>query len=590
MKRCKDVGNFPRSPPHLYGQTQKNMKDRSLLFSAFFSITMALFAQQPLTPVAVSATEEDRTNIVDNLFDGDLNTRWSANLDPVYATIDLGEVKRFAEVRIAYYKGDQRRAYFDLQRSDDGINWTDIRTGFQSSGTTLEPELFPFEAQEARYLRYVGRGNSASDWSSLTEMTILGGDATSRGDVLHVPIASTASDQDRTNGPANLYDGRLDTRWAAFGNPQYAVLDLGSKKPVHKIKIAFSKGDLRNAYFDIQASDNGTDWTDWDTGMASSGTSLALEQFVLPLRETRYLRYMGRGNSLNEWNSLQELEIYGPGPGNETIHVPVSVDAPIKDRGNIGDNMFDGDLGTRWSAFANPATATIDLGSPKSFNELRIAYYKGDTRQAYFDLQRSDDGSTWTTFATGMASSGTTLGFEPYPFSRQTARYLRYVGRGNSLNDWNSITEMQIIDFDNGEGPGPGTAKVTELVFLFDAAGNQIVRRPPETATALKAKLPPVAATEEGPETVDEPDPFDDGIVLLPNPTKGELAVTWAAEHDGLIEDITVTDLAGKQIPIAKGTDGSRASVDLRDRPTGVYLITFRLKSGRTVGKKIIKD
>uniref|UniRef100_UPI003D34D065 discoidin domain-containing protein n=1 Tax=Maribacter sp. 2-571 TaxID=3417569 RepID=UPI003D34D065 len=162
MKRCKDVGNFPRSPPHLYGQTQKNMKDRSLLFSAFFSITMALFAQQPLTPVAVSATEEDRTNIVDNLFDGDLNTRWSANLDPVYATIDLGEVKRFAEVRIAYYKGDQRRAYFDLQRSDDGINWTDIRTGFQSSGTTLEPEPFPFEAQEGRYIRYVGRGNSAS--------------------------------------------------------------------------------------------------------------------------------------------------------------------------------------------------------------------------------------------------------------------------------------------------------------------------------------------------------------------------------------------------------------------------------------------
>ncbi|RKN78813.1 heparin/heparin-sulfate lyase HepB [Paenibacillus ginsengarvi] len=42
-------------------------------------------------------------------------------------------------------------------------------------------------------------------------------------------------------------------------------------------------------------------------------------------------------------------------------------------------------------------------------------------------------------------SSGTTLDFETYPFpAAETARYVKLFGRGNSTNQWNSITETEI--------------------------------------------------------------------------------------------------------------------------------------------------
>ena len=56
----------------------------------------------------------------------------------------------------------------------------------------------------------------------------------------------------------------------------------------------------------------------------------------------------------------------------------------------------------------------------------------------------SDDDSSWTGIYTGV-SSGTTLDLESHAFANQQARYLRIVGYGNSDNDWNSITEIQIF-------------------------------------------------------------------------------------------------------------------------------------------------
>ncbi len=567
------------------------MKKALLFLLAFLATGISIYAQGNLQPVNVTATNVDGTNVPEHLFDGDPNTRWSALGNPEWVIIDLGSAKSFDEIQISYFKGDQRQAYFDLQQSNDGNNWTNIKTNLSSAGTSWALESFTFTTATARYIRYYGKGNSLNNWNSLTEMVIKG--VSTGGETQHIPINATASNVDGTNVPTNLYDGSPNTRWSSFGNPQYAVLDLGGIKSFNKLKIAFYKGDRRQTYFDIQKSNNGTSWTNVKTGLSSAGDSWDLETFSFSLQEARYIRYYGKGNSSNAWNSIIEIEVYGPNGGSETLHQPINVTATITDGANVAGNMFDGNLTTRWSGFGNPQSATIDLGSPKSFNELRISFFKGTLRQAYFDIQKSDNGSTWTNVQTGLSGSGTTTELESFPFSNQTARYIRYYGKGNSSNGWNSVNEIQIVGSDGGNpdpDPDPDPGNVTKLVFLFDTAGNQIVRKPPSESTALKTKLPPQQVFGEPSEGPEESDPLDDSIAIFPNPTKGDLAVTWNGEYNNLIEKITVTDIAGRAIPVKFDQERVEAKVDLRNHPTGVYLVSFHLTTGRTIGKKILKD
>ncbi|SNR25192.1 Por secretion system C-terminal sorting domain-containing protein [Maribacter sedimenticola] len=106
--------------------------------------------------------------------------------------------------------------------------------------------------------------------------------------------------------------------------------------------------------------------------------------------------------------------------------------------------LTDGNLNTRWSDYGVGKWAQFDLGSVQQFNEIEIAYFKGDERTATFDLQISNDASNWTNVLTDATSNGTTLNLENFNFPIQSARYIRYYGKGNSSNPWNSITEFKI--------------------------------------------------------------------------------------------------------------------------------------------------
>ncbi|MGL6260830.1 polysaccharide lyase family 7 protein [Vibrio sp. WXL103] len=123
-----------------------------------------------LTPVAITASSHDG-NGPDRLFDQDLTTRWSAAGDGEWAMLDYGSVQEFDAVQIAFSKGNERQSKFDIQVSVDGENWTTVLENQLSSGKALGLERFQFEpAVPARYVKYVGHGNTKSGWNSLTEM------------------------------------------------------------------------------------------------------------------------------------------------------------------------------------------------------------------------------------------------------------------------------------------------------------------------------------------------------------------------------------------------------------------------------------
>ncbi|PMH45337.1 alginate lyase [Vibrio sp. 10N.286.49.B3] len=123
-----------------------------------------------LTPVALTASSHDG-NGPDRLFDQDLTTRWSSAGEGEWAMLDYGSVQEFDAVQAAFSKGNERQSKFDIQVSVDGENWTTVLADQMSSGLALGLERFQFEpAVKARYVKYVGNGNTKSGWNSLTEL------------------------------------------------------------------------------------------------------------------------------------------------------------------------------------------------------------------------------------------------------------------------------------------------------------------------------------------------------------------------------------------------------------------------------------
>jgi len=136
------------------------------------SNTNILEAELPIVSVYASSIEGN--NVALNTLDGDLGTRWSADGNGQYIRYDLGEVKMVSSVKIAWYKGDQRNAYFKIRAGTTTSNTENVYNGYSSgsSGTTLELETYTFEPVSARYIRIQGYGNSSNSWNSITELEI----------------------------------------------------------------------------------------------------------------------------------------------------------------------------------------------------------------------------------------------------------------------------------------------------------------------------------------------------------------------------------------------------------------------------------
>jgi hypothetical protein len=128
-----------------------------------------------LTPPgsAVTASTNDG-NVPANSVDRSLATRWSGNGDGAWIQYDLGTLRNVAYVRIAVYRGNERRNRFDLQTSPDGTTWANALLGAQTSGTTTQLETHDIADAPARYVRYVGHMSNVGTFNSLTEVEIWG--------------------------------------------------------------------------------------------------------------------------------------------------------------------------------------------------------------------------------------------------------------------------------------------------------------------------------------------------------------------------------------------------------------------------------
>ncbi|WP_394150481.1 polysaccharide lyase family 7 protein [Vibrio maritimus] len=266
------------------------------------------------------------------------------------------------------------------------------------------------------------------------------------------PVSVVASSHDG-NAPEMVLDGNTKTRWSANGVGESMTFDYGQNVTFDAVKLSFHKGDKRTTKFDIETSLDGATWTKAVTDGESTGKSLNLERFDFPETTARYIRYVGKGNSSSAWNSVTEFV----GVNCKTdfcsdqelpradILKPVLIEATSHD-GNGPERMFDNDLKTRWSANGAGENVTYDYGSVNTFDAVRLAFHKGNARSTLFDIEVSVDGKTWTKALEGGASSGAVNGYERFSFDPVEARYVRYVGKGNSKSSWNSVTEFAALN------------------------------------------------------------------------------------------------------------------------------------------------
>ena len=142
-------------------------------------------------------------------------------------------------------------------------------------------------------------------------------------------------------------------------------------------------------------------------------------------------------------DTITPITIASPSNPHLTIKItPIEVTASSND-GNIPENTIDNNMGTRWSAEGDGQWIQYDLGLNKTLSHVKIAWYQGILQIADFSILTSTDANNWTEQFNGQSQGTDQL--ELYNLnSTTTARFVRIVGYGSSINSWNSINEVEI--------------------------------------------------------------------------------------------------------------------------------------------------
>ncbi len=117
------------------------------------------------------------------------------------------------------------------------------------------------------------------------------------------------------NGPENMFDGKLSTRYSTNVLGATVDFDLGESRTVNRIGTAISDGTERGMMYVLASSDDGINWKEV-VSVKTSGTTDDVEVYDIPETTARYFRMYCCGNTVSgsvdgSWFSITELAFYG---------------------------------------------------------------------------------------------------------------------------------------------------------------------------------------------------------------------------------------------------------------------------------------
>ena len=128
-------------------------------------------------------------------------------------------------------------------------------------------------------------------------------------------IAVEAGDFQTPYLPYNVIDGNIGTMWSAVGNDQWIILELKELFNIQHVKVAFQPGQKKESYFDVLGSNDKENWEPVLSKSISCNFSGDMQVFEFPPskseEEYRYIKLIGQGNSLDNWNFISEFRIFG---------------------------------------------------------------------------------------------------------------------------------------------------------------------------------------------------------------------------------------------------------------------------------------
>jgi hypothetical protein len=234
-------------------------------------------------------------------------------------------------------------------------------------------------------------------------------------------------------------DGNTGTRWSsAFSDPQWLEVDLGSAQNICQVVLNWEAAYAKA--FQIQVSNDNSTWT----SIYSTTTGTGGVQTLNVSGSGRYIRMYGTTRATQYGYSLWEFQVFTTGSGGScgSSNVALNKTATASSLENAGfpaANAVDGNTGTRWSsAFSDPQWLEVDLGSAQSVCKVTLVW-----EAAYataFQIQVSNDNSTWTTIYSTTTGTGGTQALSV----SGSGRYIRMYGTARATQYGYSLWEFQV--------------------------------------------------------------------------------------------------------------------------------------------------
>ena len=201
------------------------------------------------------------------------------------------------------------------------------------------------------------------------------------------------------------------------------------------------------------------------------------------------------------------------------------IEASSEQSGNSAQNAIDGKAISRWSAKGKDEWLEIDLGNYKSINAIEMAFFKGDERTQEFSVYIEGSRILYD-----VKSSGKTLGLQRFTFDEKKGSEVTIYGKGNSENDWNSITELVLC----------GPQKDEDEHDLEVSNSNDC-----ETITSLKIE-DVLGSTDDGnvPKNVID---GDMKTYFSSNPEEEEAYLVLVIDNPRYVEEVSISFYSGDE-------------------------------------------
>lgn len=215
---------------------------------------------------------------------------------------------------------ESRDQTLSVQGSADGTGFSTLKTSATyafdpGSGNTV---TIAFPATQTRFVRVDITANTGWQAAQLSELEVHAAGESSVN--LAAGRRLTASSSTGAYTPGNGNDGNKATYWESANNalPQWLQADLGSARRVNRVVLRLPDGwPARSQTLKIQASDNGSDFTDLTAAKAytfdAAGGQSATVTF--DAATARYVRVLVTANTGQPAAQISELEVYGPETG-----------------------------------------------------------------------------------------------------------------------------------------------------------------------------------------------------------------------------------------------------------------------------------